>query len=156
METPEVGKVGTTPALALDEAAALVRGARQIARRHPVDAAAVMLVSTPHVSTTEGEWEAWYLAPWLPGANRYKSFWDLAMDELRMRYAHDLDISTQTIYTLARPGRRLAGMRSPSRPGVAYLKRYARIAEPERLVRVPKYRPTLADPFHEKTVQSPS
>jgi hypothetical protein len=40
----------------------------------------------PHVSTAEGEWEAWYLAPWLPGANRYRSFWDLAMDQLRMRY----------------------------------------------------------------------
>ncbi|GAA0822316.1 hypothetical protein GCM10009525_10490 [Streptosporangium amethystogenes subsp. fukuiense] len=41
----------------------------------------------PHVRTAEGEWEAWYLAPWLAGANRYRSFWDLAMDELRMRYA---------------------------------------------------------------------
>ncbi|WP_182905882.1 SMI1/KNR4 family protein [Microbispora sp. H13382] len=38
----------------------------------------------PHVSTVEGEWEAWYLAPWLPGARRYRSFWDLAMDQLRM------------------------------------------------------------------------
>ncbi|GGK63623.1 hypothetical protein Ppa06_19840 [Planomonospora parontospora subsp. parontospora] len=41
----------------------------------------------PHVRTSEGEWEAWHLAPWKPGANRYRSFWDLAMDELRMRYA---------------------------------------------------------------------
>jgi hypothetical protein len=41
----------------------------------------------PHVRTSEGEWEAWHLAPWLPGANRYRSFWDLAMDELSMRYA---------------------------------------------------------------------
>ncbi|MFE3451429.1 SMI1/KNR4 family protein [Nonomuraea sp. NPDC059194] len=41
----------------------------------------------PHVRTAEGEWEAWYLAPWKPGAKRYRSFWDLAMDELRMRYA---------------------------------------------------------------------
>ncbi|MEV4225314.1 hypothetical protein, partial [Nonomuraea sp. NPDC049725] len=32
-------------ALALDEAAALVRGAQQIAQRHPVDAAAVMLLA---------------------------------------------------------------------------------------------------------------
>ncbi|MEU8386200.1 SMI1/KNR4 family protein [Streptosporangium sp. NPDC048865] len=40
----------------------------------------------PHVSTAEGEWEAWYLEPSLPGANRYRSFWDLAMDELGMRY----------------------------------------------------------------------
>lgn len=40
----------------------------------------------PHVRTTEGEWEAWHLAPSLPGATRYPSFWDLAMDELRLRY----------------------------------------------------------------------
>jgi hypothetical protein len=46
VEMPEVGKVGTTQALALDEAAALVRGAQQIAQRHPVDAAAVMLLAT--------------------------------------------------------------------------------------------------------------
>jgi hypothetical protein len=46
VETPEVGKTGTTPALALDEAAALVRGAQHIAQRHPVDAAAVALLAT--------------------------------------------------------------------------------------------------------------
>ncbi|PRX46810.1 site-specific recombinase XerD [Nonomuraea fuscirosea] len=46
VDTPEVGKVGTTPALALNEAAALVRGAQKIAERHPVDAAAVMLLAT--------------------------------------------------------------------------------------------------------------
>lgn len=40
----------------------------------------------PHVRTAEGEWEAWYLAPWKSGAKRYRSFWDLAMDELRLRY----------------------------------------------------------------------
>ncbi|RBQ12155.1 hypothetical protein DP939_44455 [Spongiactinospora rosea] len=40
----------------------------------------------PHVRIDKGEWEAWYLAPGLPGANRYRSFWDLAMDEPRMRY----------------------------------------------------------------------
>ncbi|WP_344923324.1 SMI1/KNR4 family protein [Streptosporangium oxazolinicum] len=37
----------------------------------------------PHVRTPEDEWETWYLAPWLPGANRYRSFWDLAAHELR-------------------------------------------------------------------------
>ncbi|SDM08788.1 hypothetical protein SAMN05421874_13829 [Nonomuraea maritima] len=40
----------------------------------------------PHVRTAEGEWEAWYLAPWKPGATRYRSFWDLAMDELELRF----------------------------------------------------------------------
>ncbi|MFB4289806.1 tyrosine-type recombinase/integrase [Nonomuraea sp. ATR24] len=55
VETPEVGKVGTTPALALDEAAALVRGAQQIAPRHPVDAAAVMLLATLGLRAAELE-----------------------------------------------------------------------------------------------------
>ncbi|MGW3346607.1 SMI1/KNR4 family protein [Nonomuraea rubra] len=41
----------------------------------------------PCVRTAEGEWEAWYLAPWLPGAHRYRSFWDLAMDELSLQYS---------------------------------------------------------------------
>ncbi|WP_206309586.1 hypothetical protein [Streptomyces sp. A0642] len=37
----------------------------------------------PHVVTPSGEWEAWYLARWLPGAVRYRSFWDLMNDEYR-------------------------------------------------------------------------
>ncbi|MFJ2883314.1 SMI1/KNR4 family protein [Streptomyces sp. NPDC086796] len=37
----------------------------------------------PHVRTPDGEWEAWYLAHWLPGAVRYRSFWDLMNDEYR-------------------------------------------------------------------------
>ncbi|WP_157099505.1 SMI1/KNR4 family protein [Microbispora sp. ATCC PTA-5024] len=36
----------------------------------------------PHVKTADGEWEAWYLAPWLPGANRHRSFWDLMKGQL--------------------------------------------------------------------------
>lgn len=35
----------------------------------------------PLVVTPDGEWEAWYLAHWLPGARRYRSFWDLMQDE---------------------------------------------------------------------------
>ncbi|MFI7454048.1 SMI1/KNR4 family protein [Nonomuraea sp. NPDC049714] len=31
----------------------------------------------PHIKTSDGEWEAWYLAPWLAGADRHRSFWDL-------------------------------------------------------------------------------
>ncbi|MGN9787995.1 SMI1/KNR4 family protein [Nonomuraea sp. ZG12] len=34
----------------------------------------------PHIKTPDGEWEAWYLAHWLPGAQRYRSFWDLIND----------------------------------------------------------------------------
>ncbi|NJP92871.1 hypothetical protein HCN51_26025 [Nonomuraea sp. FMUSA5-5] len=37
----------------------------------------------PRVTTAGGEWEAWFHAPWLPGANRYRSFWDLMEDENR-------------------------------------------------------------------------
>ncbi|MFI6603816.1 tyrosine-type recombinase/integrase [Nonomuraea sp. NPDC050536] len=41
---PEVPKIGTTPALPLTEAAALLRGAQAIAARYPADAAAVALL----------------------------------------------------------------------------------------------------------------
>lgn len=37
----------------------------------------------PHVRTSEGEWEAWYLAPWKPGADRYRTFWDFVAHEFR-------------------------------------------------------------------------
>ncbi|MEV4799331.1 SMI1/KNR4 family protein [Nonomuraea sp. NPDC049421] len=37
----------------------------------------------PRVRTAEGEWEAWFHAPWLPGANRYRTFLDLMEDEHR-------------------------------------------------------------------------
>jgi hypothetical protein len=37
----------------------------------------------PHIKTPDGEWEAWYLAHWLPGAQRYRSFWDLINDRFR-------------------------------------------------------------------------
>ncbi|MEU6718266.1 tyrosine-type recombinase/integrase [Nonomuraea sp. NPDC046802] len=55
VETPEVGKAGTTPALALDEAATLLRGAQQIAARYPTDAAAVMLLATLGLRAAELE-----------------------------------------------------------------------------------------------------
>ena len=31
----------------------------------------------PQIVTAEGEWEAWFFADWIPGADRYRSFWDL-------------------------------------------------------------------------------
>lgn len=37
----------------------------------------------PHVITPAGEWEAWFFAPWLPGAERYRSFWDLMQAEFQ-------------------------------------------------------------------------
>jgi hypothetical protein len=41
----------------------------------------------PEVVTPDGEWEAWFFANWLPGAARYRSFWDLMQEE----YASFLD-----------------------------------------------------------------
>lgn len=46
----------------------------------PVGDAAVYLLN-PAVVTPEGEWEAWFLASWLPGAKRHPSFWDLMQAE---------------------------------------------------------------------------
>ena len=31
----------------------------------------------PQVVAPDGEWEAWFFANWKPGADRYRSFWDL-------------------------------------------------------------------------------
>ena len=35
----------------------------------------------PQTVTPEGEWEAWFFAPWIPGADRYRSFWELMVAE---------------------------------------------------------------------------
>jgi hypothetical protein len=35
----------------------------------------------PKTVTTAGEWEAWFFAPWIPGAHRYPSFWELMQAE---------------------------------------------------------------------------
>ena len=43
---------------------------------------AVMLLN-PQVATPDGEWEAWFFANWLPGARRYRSFWEMMQDEYR-------------------------------------------------------------------------
>lgn len=37
----------------------------------------------PRVVNADGEWEALFLAGWLPGANRYRSFYDLVHGECR-------------------------------------------------------------------------
>ncbi len=41
------------------------------------DADSTIYLLNPQVITPEGEWEAWFFATWLPGANRYRSFWEL-------------------------------------------------------------------------------
>ncbi len=35
----------------------------------------------PQIVTPEGEWEAWFFAAWIPGAQRYRSFWELMVAE---------------------------------------------------------------------------
>lgn len=37
----------------------------------------------PQIVTPEGEWEAWFFAHWIPGATRYRSFWELMQHEYR-------------------------------------------------------------------------
>ncbi|MFJ7197118.1 MULTISPECIES: SMI1/KNR4 family protein [unclassified Streptomyces] len=49
---------------------------------HTPEAGDVYLLN-PRIVTSDGEWEAWYFAHWLPGAVRYRSFWDLMNDEYR-------------------------------------------------------------------------
>jgi hypothetical protein len=39
------------------------------------------LLLNPRTITAEGEWEAWFFATWLPGAIRYRSFWELMQGE---------------------------------------------------------------------------
>lgn len=36
-----------------------------------------ILLLNPEVVSTDGEWEAWFMAGWIPGAYRFPSFWDL-------------------------------------------------------------------------------
>lgn len=45
-----------------------------------VNDAAIYLLN-PDVITEDGEWEAWFLADWLPGADRYPSFRELMQAE---------------------------------------------------------------------------
>jgi hypothetical protein len=40
-------------------------------------------ILNPQIVTPEGEWEAWFFANWLPGANRYRSFWEMMQDEYK-------------------------------------------------------------------------
>jgi hypothetical protein len=39
----------------------------------------------PEVRFADGEWEAWHLAAWLPGASRYRSFREM-MEAIRSRF----------------------------------------------------------------------
>jgi len=43
-------------------------------------AGSAMLLLNPEVRSPSGEWEAWFFATWVPGANMYPSFWELMQD----------------------------------------------------------------------------
>jgi hypothetical protein len=51
-----------------------------------------ILLLNPMVVTPDGEWEAWFFANWLPGANRYRSFPELMEGERRrLRELREVD-----------------------------------------------------------------
>ena len=45
------------------------------------EAGTAMYLLNPQVVSETGEWEAWLMAHWLPGATRYRSFWELMQAE---------------------------------------------------------------------------
>ncbi len=47
-----------------------------------VDEGSVYLLN-PQVVNDDGEWETWFFADWFPGAERYRSFWELMRGEHR-------------------------------------------------------------------------
>ena len=40
-----------------------------------------MYLLNPRIVTPDGEWEAWFWAAWLPGANRHRSFQEMMVAE---------------------------------------------------------------------------
>lgn len=59
--------------------AAYLQTALEISDRERAGTAVYLL--NPQIVTPDGEWEAWFFAHWIPGARRYRSFWDLMQDE---------------------------------------------------------------------------
>ncbi len=53
--------------------------ALEISDRERVGTAVYLL--NPQIVTPEGEWEAWFFAHWIPGATRYRSFWEMMVAE---------------------------------------------------------------------------
>lgn len=68
---------------------------------------AAILLLNPKVITAEGEWEAWHHASWLPGASRFRSFWEL-MQEL-YQYFQDAAHDEARRFNLAAPLETLPG-----------------------------------------------
>ncbi len=63
-----------------------------------------VLLLNPAVQTPEGEWEAWFFAAWLPGAQRYRSFYELMEGELEsaLKLGAHADTS-KSIQSMPRP-----------------------------------------------------
>ncbi|WP_179154982.1 hypothetical protein [Microbispora sp. GKU 823] len=49
--------------------------------RFRADLFGTALVIQGALKAKQSDWEAWFLAPWLPGAHRHRSFWDPMKDE---------------------------------------------------------------------------
>lgn len=52
-----------------------LKSALEISDRETAGTAVYLL--NPQIVTPEGEWEGWFFAHWIPGAERYRSFWEL-------------------------------------------------------------------------------
>jgi hypothetical protein len=48
-----------------------------------------LFLLNPQVITPEGEWEAWFLASWYPGAVRYRSFQEMMQVEYKSFSSHE-------------------------------------------------------------------
>jgi hypothetical protein len=59
-----------------------LQAALEISDRERAGTAIYLL--NPQIVTTEGEWEAWFFAHWIPGAHRYRSFWEMMQQEHKM------------------------------------------------------------------------
>lgn len=62
------------------EPGSLAAGLRAALEVSDVGDAAIYLLN-PLVVAADGEWEAWFFANWVPGAERYPSFWALMQAE---------------------------------------------------------------------------
>ena len=64
------------PAREADGGAAYADELQSTLQVSDVGDAAIYLLN-PHVVSPAGEWEAWFFANWVPGEDRYGSFWEL-------------------------------------------------------------------------------
>lgn len=49
----------------------------------------------PKVVTPAGEWEAWFFADWVPGADTYASFWDMLQGQCQSQIAINATLARQ-------------------------------------------------------------